>query len=57
MFNSSNLNQELYESAEEMLELEDQGDEQVSGNSVGLHMSFTWPISINTNHPKVTTMV
>ena len=47
--NNSDSDQQSYKSAEETLEAEDQGDEQVGGNSAGLHVSLhvssAWSIS------------
>jgi hypothetical protein len=56
VFNNSDpdSDQELYKSAEETLEPEDQDYEQVGGNSVGLHVSHgcAWPVSVSTDNPK-----
>jgi hypothetical protein len=54
VFNGSDSDQEVYESAEETLGPEGQGDEQVGGNSVGLHVSFasSWLVSVGTNNNK-----
>jgi hypothetical protein len=57
MFNNSDSDQDLYKSAEETLEQEDQGDEQVGGKSVGLYVSFAWLVSASTNNPKVAATV
>jgi hypothetical protein len=50
VFYGSDSDQEVYESAEETLEPEGQADEQVDGNSVGLHVSFasSWLVSVST---------
>jgi hypothetical protein len=52
VFTNSDSDQELYVSAEEP---EDQ--EQARGNSVGLHVSFAWPVLVSTNNPKATATV
>ena len=52
VFTNSDSDQEWYVSAEEP---EDQ--EQASGNSAGLHMSFAWPVSVSTNNSKATATV
>ena len=54
VFNNSDSDQDLYESAEEIPEQEDQGDEQVG---VRLHVSFAWLVSASTNNPKVAATV
>jgi hypothetical protein len=50
VFNNSDSDLELYESAKETLEPENQGDEQVGG--AGLHVSLAWPVSVITNRSK-----
>jgi hypothetical protein len=57
VFNNSDSDQELYKSAEESLGPEDQGDEQVGGHSVGLHVSYAQPVSVSTNNPKASATV
>jgi hypothetical protein len=45
VFTNSDSDEELYVSAEEP---EDQEQLDAGGNSVGLHVSFTWPVSLST---------
>jgi hypothetical protein len=55
VFDYSDSDEESYKSAEDTLEPGDQ--EQARGNSVGLHVSFAWPVSVSTNNPKPTATV
>ena len=55
--NNSDSDQDLYKSAEETLKQEDQSNGQVGGNSVGLYVSFAWPVSASINNPKVAATV
>lgn len=50
VFNNSDSDQEMYRSAEETFEPEDQGGGRVV-SSVGLHVSFAWPVSSSTDNP------
>lgn len=50
VFNSSDSDQELYESAEETLEPEDQGDGEADGSSVGSHVGVACPIMAISQH-------
>jgi len=52
VFSDPGSDQELYKSAEETLDPEDQGDEQVGGDSVGLQVSSAWHVSVSTNNLK-----